>query len=54
MLCQNCQKRDASIHLKRIVGGEAGETHLCPACAAALGYIGLFAGVPFPVFPSCS
>ncbi len=52
MLCQNCQKRDASIHLKRIVGGEAGETHLCPACAAALGYIGLFAGVPFPVFPS--
>ena len=54
MLCQNCQKRDASIHLKRIVNGETGEVHLCAACAAALGYVGLFAGVPFPFLPTLS
>ena len=37
MLCQNCKRRDADVHLKRIVGGESAEIHLCQGCAAALG-----------------
>lgn len=37
MLCQNCKRQDAGVHLKSIVGGESAEIHLCSACAAALG-----------------
>lgn len=42
MLCQNCSKREAVTHIKRIVNGEATETHLCQECAHSLGYDGLF------------
>lgn len=42
MLCQNCSKREATTHIKRIVNGEAAETHLCPECAHALGYDEMF------------
>lgn len=42
MLCQNCSKREATTHIKRVVNGEATETHLCPECAQSLGYNGLF------------
>lgn len=51
MLCQNCRTRDATIHLKHIVNGEAGEIHLCAACAATLGYGDIFAGFPLDPFP---
>ena len=44
MLCQNCRTRDAGVHLKQIVNGEAAELHLCAACAAALGYSDIFSG----------
>lgn len=37
MLCQNCKRNDAGVHLKRIVGGESAEIHLCSVCAASLG-----------------
>ena len=37
MLCQNCKRKNADVHLKRIVGGESAEVHLCSGCAAALG-----------------
>ncbi len=45
MLCQNCQTQDAAVHLKQIINGEAIELHLCPDCAAAMGYsdmLGMF------------
>jgi len=42
MLCQNCSKREATTHIKRVVNGEATETHLCRECAQSLGYDGLF------------
>lgn len=45
MLCQNCQTKDAAVHLKQIINGEAIELHLCPDCAAAMGYsdmLGMF------------
>lgn len=44
MLCQNCKRQEASIHLKRIVNGESVELHLCGDCAAGLGYGDLFSG----------
>lgn len=48
MLCQNCQKRDAVIHVRRIINGEAGEMHLCADCARNLGYSEIFSGFSLP------
>ena len=42
MLCQNCGKYDATTHIKRVVNGEAMESHLCSKCAAELGYNDFF------------
>lgn len=42
MLCQNCEKNEATTHLKRIINGEKAETHLCSQCASALGYGSMF------------
>ncbi|NLZ38046.1 MAG: hypothetical protein GX893_00365 [Firmicutes bacterium] len=33
MLCQECQKRVATVHLTRIINGEYTEQHLCEQCA---------------------
>ncbi len=33
MLCQNCGKNKASIHLTRIINGKKEELHLCESCA---------------------
>lgn len=40
MLCQNCKKRQATIHITRIVNGKRVEMHLCAQCAQELGIIG--------------
>lgn len=42
MLCQNCSKNEATTHIKRVVNGEATESHLCSACTRKLGYDGFF------------
>ncbi|WP_353094292.1 UvrB/UvrC motif-containing protein [Tissierella praeacuta] len=33
MLCQNCQKNNATIHFTKIVNGSVEEMHLCDSCA---------------------
>ena len=38
MICQNCQKNEATTHIKRVVNGETTEKHLCQDCAKKLGY----------------
>ena len=38
LLCQNCQTKDAAVHFKQIINGEAVELHLCPDCARTMGY----------------
>ena len=38
MLCQNCKKNEANMHMKRIINGSATEVHLCSDCARSLGY----------------
>ncbi len=45
MLCQSCQKRTATTHIKRIINGELTEQHLCPECAAKMGYGSIFGGM---------
>lgn len=42
MLCQSCEKKQASTHIKTIVNGELKEFNLCPECAAKLGYGSFF------------
>ncbi|MCL2507756.1 MAG: UvrB/UvrC motif-containing protein [Oscillospiraceae bacterium] len=44
MLCQNCGRNEASAHIKRVINGEAAESHLCGECAAQMGYGNLFSG----------
>ena len=38
MLCQNCKKNEATTHIKRVVNGEATESHLCHSCAQNSGF----------------
>ena len=45
MLCQNCQRNDATTHIKRIINGEAAEIHLCAECAVNLGVTDVFPGL---------
>ena len=40
MLCQNCNDRDAAVHIRRIINGEACELRLCRDCAKLLGISG--------------
>lgn len=47
MLCQNCQKNEATTHIKRIINGEATQTHLCSECAKSLGYDSVFSDFGF-------
>ena len=42
MLCQNCQKNEATTHIKRIINGETTQSHLCSDCAKSLGYDSAF------------
>lgn len=44
MVCQNCNKNDANMHMKRIINGRAAEVHLCSDCARSLGYGEAFSG----------
>ncbi len=44
MLCQNCEKNEATTHIKQIINGDMAESHLCPECAAHLGYTDMFSG----------
>ena len=39
MLCNNCNKKIATFHYKKIVNGEKTEINLCSDCAAELGYM---------------
>jgi protein arginine kinase activator len=50
MLCENCNKREASVHYTEVVNGVATEHHLCSECAAKLGITG-YASVLNSDFP---
>ena len=39
MLCQRCQKNEATIHITEVSNGEHQESHLCEQCAEADGTV---------------
>ncbi len=47
MLCKNCNKNEATMHMKRIINGRAAEVHLCYDCARSLGYGEAFSSTGF-------
>ena len=42
MLCQHCQKNEATTHVKTMINGEYSEYRLCPECAHEMGYDSMF------------
>ncbi len=46
MLCQKCEKEEASVHLTKIINGEKTEIFLCENCAEKTGHIS-FKSEPF-------
>lgn len=49
MLCQDCKKREAQVHLTQIVNNEKTTLHLCKECAAARGFHSPLDTMPFPL-----
>ena len=49
MLCQDCRKREAQVHLTQIVNNEKLGLSLCRECAAARGFHSPLDNVPFPL-----
>lgn len=43
MLCERCQKEEATTHIKENINGDSKELHLCDECAKQLGYEKMFA-----------
>jgi protein-arginine kinase activator protein McsA len=43
MLCEHCGKRQATFYCKSNINGRVTQVHLCPDCAAELGYTQNFA-----------
>lgn len=42
MICEECQKRPATLHFTKIINGEKTEVHLCEHCAQDKGNIFMF------------
>lgn len=49
MLCQNCNKNEATTHIKQIINGEATEKHLCSDCVKSSGYDDFFDSFSFRI-----
>ncbi len=49
MLCQECRKRPATVHITRIVNGKKTEMDLCEQCAREKGEFEFFAEPQFPI-----
>jgi protein arginine kinase activator len=49
MLCQDCGKREATVHLTQVVNDQKVELHLCRECADRKRFHTPFEGVPFPL-----
>ena len=49
MLCQDCNKKEATIHLTQIVNNEKVVLNLCKKCAEKRGFHSPFEQMPFPL-----
>lgn len=49
MLCQECRKRPATVHITKIINGRKTEMDLCEQCAREKGDFDFFAEPQFPI-----
>ena len=49
MLCQDCKKREAHVHMTQIVNNDKTTLSLCKECAAARGFHSPLDNMPFPL-----
>ena len=49
MLCQDCKKREAQVHLTQIINNEKIALSLCKECASARGFHSPLENIPFPL-----
>lgn len=49
MLCQDCGKRDATVHLTQVINDQKVVLNLCRECAEKRGFRNPLEGVPFPL-----
>ena len=49
MLCQDCGKREATVHLTEVVNNKKVVLNLCRECAEKRGFRNPLEGVPFPL-----
>lgn len=49
MLCQDCKKREAQVHLTQIINNEKIALSLCKECASARGFHSPLDNIPFPL-----
>ncbi len=49
MLCQDCKKREAQVHLTQITNNEKRSLSLCKECASARGFHSPLDNIPFPL-----
>jgi len=49
MLCQDCGKREATVHLTQVVNQQKVVLNLCRECAEKRGFRNPLEGVPFPL-----
>ena len=49
MVCQDCGKREATVHLTQVVNNQKVALNLCRECAEKRGFRNPLEGVPFPL-----
>ncbi len=49
MLCQDCHKNEATVHLTQIINNKKVELNLCKSCAEKRGFHSPFEKMPFPL-----
>lgn len=49
MLCEDCRKQDATVHLKQVVNNQKVVLNLCSACAKRRGFSNPLKNIPFPL-----
>lgn len=49
MLCEDCRKQDATVHMKQVVNGQKIVLNLCSTCAKRRGFSNPLKNIPFPL-----
>lgn len=49
MLCEDCRKQDATVHMKQVINGQKIVLNLCSNCAKRRGFSNPLKNIPFPL-----